>query len=444
MYSGLSAVWRVKRLDGIVGGPRSRSTFGPSRMVQAQASMWRDVSRPLAHPGERSWKTLTPLEQLEMHFRRTWWSRVPDISGGTAVARRNIWAGLDVGAVSTSLCVIDDNGEVLQETACDSNLATIDREIRWLRRRRHARVALEAATGSHLARGLRSRGYTVDLYEARKLSKFLRVRRNKTDANDAAGIAEVGRLGPTVVSKVHLKSLECQMLQSRLTIRRHLIRQRVAAVNLLCRQLEHYGGRVSRSTRSKQLRNDVEAEIKKLFGKSPNALTAELHQLLAHCERLISYQLRVDGELMRLARETDACRRFMTIPGVGTFCALTFYAAVSEPHRFSHSKNIGAYLGLTPNIHQSGLTSRYGRVSKMGSKAARAMLVGASKSFMKWAKPEDPLLNWVTAVETRSGRRKARIALARKIAVIMLAMWKSGSCYQFQPCPLRTAQRAGG
>jgi transposase len=343
--------------------------------------------------------------------------------------RRNVWVGLDVGVETASLCVIDDEGHVLQQAHCDNSLMTIDREIRWLRRRRHARVGLEAASGIHLARGLRSRGYVVDLYETRRLSKFLRVSRNKTDETDAAGIAHAGRLGHGLVSKVHLKSLECQMLQSRLTIRRHLVEQRVAAVNLLCRQLEHYGGRVSGSTRSKQLRGAVEAELKKLFGKTSSALTAELRQLLGHCEQLIAYQFKIDAELRRLGKQNDCCRRMMTIPGVGTLCALTFYAIVSEPHRFSRSSNIGAYLGLTPSIHQSGLCTRYGRISKMGNKMARTLLVGASKSFMQWSEPEDPLRRWVTAVEQRAGRRKARVALARKLAVVMLAIWKNGSCY---------------
>jgi transposase len=350
-----------------------------------------------------------------------------------AAVRRNIWAGLDVGVETVSLCVVNDDGEVLQQATCASSLEAVDRQIRWLKRRRLAKVGIEAATGVHLARGLRSRGYDVDLYEARQLSKFLRVRRNKTDATDAAGIADAGRVGRSLVSRVHLKSLDCQMLQSRLTVRQHLVRQRVASVNLLCRQLEHYGGRVSRSTRSKQLRPKVEAELRRLFGKTSNPLRTELRLLLGHCERLIACQFEADAELRRLAKQIDPCRRFMTIPGVGTLCALTFYAAVAEPHRFNRSSDIGAYLGLTPSIHQSGLTCRYGRVSKMGSKAARAMLVSASKSFMKWGDPQDPLLGWVLAIEQRGGRRRARVALARKLSVIMLAMWKNDSFYSFRP-----------
>src|SRR3954452_14577364 len=127
---------------------------------------------------------------------------------------RKLWAGLDVGVESTSICVLDDRGEVLQQGVCDTSIESIARELGWLKRRRHARIGIET-NGATIARGLRNRGYAVDLYETRQLSKFLNARRNKTDAGDAFGIAEAGRVGVPLVSKIHLKSLDCQWVQSR-------------------------------------------------------------------------------------------------------------------------------------------------------------------------------------------------------------------------------------
>jgi transposase len=277
-----------------------------------------------------------------------------------------MWAGLDVGAETTSVCVIDDQGAVLHQAVCPTDVRSVHREIVFLKRRRSARVGIETGTGMHLARGLRSLGYKVDIYEARQLSKFLRARRNKTDAGDANGIAEAGRVGATRVSKVHLKSLECQSLASRLVIRSHLIRTRVRAATLLYRQLELFGGRIRSRAASGLLRQRAEAEIRKLFGKAPNPVVAELRHLLDLCEQMMAYQQAIDVELKQLASEMDVCRRFMEIPGVGPICALTFYASVGEPHRFRRSTDIGAYLGLTPKLHQSGLTRRVGRITKMG------------------------------------------------------------------------------
>lgn len=340
------------------------------------------------------------------------------------------WAGLDVGVETTSLCIINESADVLHEATCPSTLKSIHQEIKWLRRRRSARVGMETGPGVSLARGLRSLGYSVDLYEVRQLSKFLRCRRNKTDAGDAFGIAEAGRVGTPLISKVYLKSLESQILQSRLTIRRRLIRHRVSATNLLCRQIELYGGRIRRCKRSMQLREQVEAELRNLFGKTPNPLASALRLLLDHCEQLLAYQSTIDRELTRFASNNEICRRFMEIPGVGTHCALTFYATVDDPHRFRRSADIGSYFGLTPKLYQSGLAMRHGRISKMGNSAMRTLLVHAALSFMRWSSTDSLLRTWASSVEERRGRGKARVALARKLAVIMLAMWKSGANYE--------------
>lgn len=346
---------------------------------------------------------------------------------------KGLWAGLDVGVETTSVCVIDAAGEVVHEATCHTDVKSVHREIVFLKRRRHARVGLETGVGMALARGLHTLGYSVDVYEARQLSKFLRVRRNKTDVGDATGIAEVGRLGASTISKVPLKSVECQSLQARLAIRRHLIRLRVCTLNMLCRQLEQFGGRIGSSTKSGLLRHKVECEIKKLFGRAPTPLVADLRYLLDLGERLLLHEKTLDAELKQLSRENDLCRRLIEIPGVGPICALNFYAVVAEPHRFRRSSEIGPYLGLTPKIHQSGLALRIGRISKMGNRTMRSLLVQASLGFMKCGNPDTQLHDWALRLEQRRGRGRARVALARKLATIMLAMWKSGQPYQPRP-----------
>jgi transposase len=349
---------------------------------------------------------------------------------------RKFWAGLDVGAETTSVCVVDEAGQVLQEATCSSALKSVHDKIRWLKRRRYARVGLEAGTGVSLARGLRSLGYSVDIYEARQLSKFLRVRRNKTDAGDASGIAEAGRIGASAVSKVHLKSLECQSLNSRLAIRRHLIRERVSAVNLLGRQIDLFGGRIGGSTRAMHLREMAEPQIRRLFGRTPTPLSSELRHLLDHCELMVTWQRAIDAELKRLAAANELCRRFMAIPGIGPVCALTFYAAIGEPARFKRSSDIGAYFGLTPKLNQSGLTSRSGRISRMGNASVRGLLVHASIAFMRCSNGDCDLQEWASVVASRRGKPRARVALARKLAVVMLTMWKTGEPYRPRREPL--------
>lgn len=340
-----------------------------------------------------------------------------------------VWAGLDVGAETTSICVIDDAGQIVHEAVCPTNVRSVHRELKFLKRRRFARVGLESGMGISLARGLRNLGYSIDIYESRKLSKFLRVRRNKTDAGDASGIAEAGRLATSVVSKVYMKDLDSQMLGSRLTVRRHLIRSRVRALNLLGRQLEFFGGRLTRCI-SRNLKGKVEAQIKELFGKTSNPFVTDLRYLLGRCEELYEFQKRMDRDLIQLARQSDVCQRLMEIPGVGPICALTFYSSVGEPCRFRYSADIGSYLGLTPRLHQSGVTHRLGRISKMGNAAARTMLVTASMQFMRWGRTDTELHAWASRIAQRRGPGRARVALARKLAIIMLSIWKKGERYQ--------------
>ena len=343
---------------------------------------------------------------------------------------KRFWAGLDVGVETTSLCVIDDRGEILREAVCPTKVKDVHQELAFMKRRRFSKVGLEAGVGTTLARGLRNLGYSVDIYEARQLSKFLRLRRNKTDAGDAFGIAQAGRLATPIVSKVHLKTFECQSLASRLAIRRHLIGARIRAVNQLCRQIESFGGRVRPCRTAKELHSAAEVQIREIFGRDPNALVMEFRYLLSQCEDLFHHQQCVDRELRRVALENDVCCRFMQIPGVGPICALTFYTAVGEPCRFRKSASVGSYLGLTPRLFESGLTHRMGRISKMGHKATRSLLVQASAQFMRRSGEDLELHAWASRIEGRRGRGRSRVALARKLAIVMLAMWKNGANFQ--------------
>lgn len=345
--------------------------------------------------------------------------------------RKRLWAGVDLGVETANVCVIDDAGDVLHEHHCPSRAKDVRHGLAKFRRTRFAKVALEAGTGTHVARGLRNLGYPVELYETRQLSKFLRARRNKTDAGDARGIAEAGRISATLVSKVYLKSLDSQALQSRLSIRRHLIRQRIAAVSMLGRQIELFGGRLRSTPKSGTFRAAAEAEIRRIDVSGSAALVEQLRYLLDHCERLIAYQRTVDRDLAELARDNDVCRRFMEIPGIGPIGALTYYAAVDDPHRFARASDVGSYFGLAPRLHESGLMAKKPRISKMGNRQVRALLVQAASVYVLHCKEDAGLRDWTLRLQARLSRIQSRVALARKLAMIMLAIWKSGE--RFDP-----------
>lgn len=351
------------------------------------------------------------------------------------MARRKLWAGLDVGVQTTSICIVDDVGEILRECSCRTTARDVRHELATFRRNRFVSAALEASSATHLAWGLRSLGYPVEIYETRQLSKFLRARRNKTDAGDARGIAEAGRISANAVSRVYLKDLETQCLLSRLTIRRLLSRQRVAILNLIQRQVEQFGGRLPKTRVKGKLKQLLQTEIRKIFAVEPLTLTAELRFLLEHYERMERHLREVDLELTNAAKSNEVCCRLMEIPGVGPICALNFYAAVGDPHRFPCAADIGCYFGLTPRIHQSGLRCRTGRISRMGNTVVRSLLVQSAVCFMRCGKSDSDLRTWTLEVERRRGKSRARVALARKLAVLMLTVWRNGMRYE----PLHSA-----
>lgn len=336
-----------------------------------------------------------------------------------------LWAGVDLGVETASVCVVNETGEAVHEGQCAASAKDVRHQLTRFRRPRYANIVIEAGTGTHVARGLRSFGYPVELYETRQLSKFLRIKRNKTDAGDAKGLAEAGRVSASLVSKVHLKSLESQSILSRLTIRRHLIRQRVASVSMIERQIELFGGRLRLRNSGQSLRTATQAQIHKYL-QDGHAPAADLQFLVSHCERLVDFQKQLDRDLNHLANQNEVCRRLMEIPGVGPICALAFVAAVDDPGRFSRSANVGSYFGLAPKIYESGLTQRRSRISKMGNKSVRSLLVSAAGKYLQWCPRDSPLRHWAMAIEGRRGKMPSRVALARKLAVIMLAMWKSG------------------
>jgi transposase len=341
---------------------------------------------------------------------------------------RKLWVGLDVGVERTSVCVVDTAGEVVHEGACRTDAKSVHRELRSLRCRCNATVGLESGIGVGVARGLTNLGYSVQIFEARQLSKFLRVRRNKTDAGDALGIAHAGRIASPIVWRVYLKSLECQSLACRLKIRRQLIKARTDAVSLIRKQLELFGARLLPG-RPAALRRNVEAQMRVAFGRTPDPLKKEIRYLLGYVEELRAYQLELDRELKQLALDNDVCRRLMDIPGIGPICALTFFATVSEPHRFRRASDIGPYLGLTPRLNNSGLIQRSGRISRMGHSATRGLVIQASLRFMRCCNPRSGFRAWTHEIELRRGKGKSRVALARKLATVMVAMWKNGTTF---------------
>lgn len=339
-----------------------------------------------------------------------------------------VWVGLDLGLRQTRVCVLDERGAMLHEQDCETSLVAIKNALSAFSIDRIELIGTEAGTDIHIVRKLRAAGFPVGIFEARKASKFLEVRRNKTDAGDARGLADLARLGKNTVSQVHLKSPQSQQLRRLLVMRKRLVMMRVAAEGVLRSQLALHGRPLRATYGEGCLRREVQTQLAQLNVDEATALRSDLAPLVDLCESLRAYVNKVTGDLEARAKANPVCRRLMEVPGVGPICALSFYSAVEDPSRFRRAGDVAAYLGLVPRRYQSGSTSRTFGITKTGSKLTRTHLVTAATSFGNTG-PDCALKRWFLSLRERAGSRRARVALARKLAVILLSMWKNDTAF---------------
>jgi transposase len=344
------------------------------------------------------------------------------------MARRQIWVGLDVGADKMSACAVDDAGAVILEQTVPTNARDLHRLIKSFKRRIRM-IGMESGPYSiHLVRSLRQLRYPVAMFDCRQASKFLAIRQNKTDKNDARGLADIARLRGEAVSEVRVKSVECQRLRSTLATRQKLLQLRLATESTIRSLFRLNGGKVERSWSAQALRRNVRSELARLRKVEKIDLTDEVMPLLTLAEAMRAYLENLSARLELIAKDSPVCRRFMEIPGVGPICALSFYSAIEDPSRFSRSSDVGAYLGLVPKVRQSGESTVRMRISKMGNSMTRAHLATAALQHLRYAKSD--IQQWGEGLAERIGKARARTAVARKLAVVMIAMWKADEPYR--------------
>src|ERR1700756_2150865 len=332
------------------------------------------------------------------------------------------FAGLDVSVKETSVCIVDDAGKIVREAKVASELEAL---LQVLRNTiyRFKRVGLEAGPLSQwLYSVLAEAGLPVICVETRHMRAMLKAQINKTDRNDARGIAQMMRAG--LYRSVHVKTLRSQKLRMLLTHRKLLQSKAIAIENDLRATLRNFGLKVGVVGTVK-----FEARIKELVESLPD-LTALVEPLLI-VRQVIREQLGIlHRRLLAVVRDDAICRRLMTIPGVGPVVALTYRVTVDVPARFRKSKAVGAVFGLTCAKYQSGEVDRNGRISRCGDEMMRMMLYEAAQSMLR-SKKWSWLKAWAMQIARRRGMKKAIVALARRLAVIMHRIWVDGTEFRW-------------
>jgi len=214
-------------------------------------------------------------------------------------------------------------------------------------------------------------------------------------------------------------------------MRQKLVQLRVTMEGALCSLIRLNGGKLKRSSTLVGFKRNVQAEIKRLQRIEKVDLREDTEPLIALSCATRGYVDRLDKRLLRVAEENPACKRFMAIPGVGPLTALSFYSSIEDPHRFRRNEDVGPFLGLVPTLHQSGQTASRRRISKAGDKLTRSLLSIAAQHHVQWA--DTAISSWGKKLSERLKPRGVHIAVARKLAVTMLAIWKADVPYEAYP-----------
>jgi transposase len=332
-------------------------------------------------------------------------------------------AGLDVSVKETSVCIVDDTGRIVREVKVASEPAVL-LSVLTNPGYHFKRIGLEAGPMSQwLYSALAEAGLPVICVETRHMRAVLKAQINKTDRNDARGMAQMMRVG--LYRPVHVKTLRSQKLRMLLTHRKLLQSKAISIENDLRGTLRNFGLKVGMVGKVK-----FEARIKELVENLPDL--AALVETLLIVRRVLREQFCIlHRRLLAIVREDDVCRRLMTVPGVGPVVALTYRATVDVPARFRHSKSVGAVFGLTCSKYQSGESDWSGRISRCGDEMMRVMLYEAAQSMLLRSAKWSWLKAWAMQIARRRGMKKAIVALARRLAVIMHRLWVDGTEFRW-------------
>jgi len=332
------------------------------------------------------------------------------------------YAGIDVSLECSSVCVVDGQGKILREARVASEPEAL---IAWFRSLGFglARIGLEAGPLSQwLFAAMKAAGLAVELLETRHVRKAFEAMPVKSDRNDARGIAQLMRLG--WFRPVHCKSMGAQETRAMLTARK-LVQSKLRDVeNSLRGILRGFGLKVGKTTK-----RGFAGRIGELVSGHPHLEMIARALLEVHAV-LRSEFASFEKQSRKLARSDARTRLLMSTPAVGPIVALTYASAIDDPRRFRSSKQVGAHFGLTPKKHQSGETDYTGRISKIGDGAVRTALYEAAHVMLvKPVKGCSQLKSWAMRIAKRAGMNKAKVALARRLAVIMHRMLADGTTF---------------
>ena len=344
------------------------------------------------------------------------------------------FAGLDVSLEETAICVVDENGGIVREVRAASEPDALVEALRGIGLTLE-RVGLEACSlTAWLHEGLTRAGLPAICIETRQANAAMKTMPNKTDRNDARALAQIMRTG--WFRQVHVKSRQCRLWRSLLVARRTVLNEMRSIENVVRAILREAGVKLGTPSRAA-----FADRVRELAGGDTLVMPL-VEPLLAILATMLRELTRLTKQVLDIVRKEMVCRRLMSVPGVGPITALAFRATIDRPDRFRRSRQVGAHLGLTPARYQSGETDIQGRVSRCGDELARTALYEAANSLLVRSSKWSSLRAWGMKVAKHRGMARARVAVARKLAVVLHRMWSDNTEFRFGKEPGATPRLA--
>lgn len=332
--------------------------------------------------------------------------------------------GLDLGDVTTHFTVLDHAGKVVDQGVIGTSRQAF---AMWFHERGKGRVVLEASTHFRWASQLvADLGFEVLVANPRRL-KLIYGDHDKTDRKDSMKLARLGRYEPRLLHPIHRRSDASHAGLMRLKARDILVRQRTSLIAFVRSSIKAFGERIPSGTRSERF---VEV-ARGALTEETLALVAPVVDQIASLTESIKAQDRQLEELCReVYPETEILRE---VKGVGPVTALAYVLTIDDPGRFEQSRDVGAYLGLVPKRDQSGQCDKQLSITKTGDAFMRRLLLQAANYILRKPSPDTDLKRWGLGIAERGGRRgrqRAKVAVARKLAVLLHRLWTTGEVYQ--------------
>jgi transposase len=345
------------------------------------------------------------------------------VKASRKISQQKLTVGLDLGDRTSWYCVLDEAGRVLLEQRLSTTPKAVHEVFSGMP---HSRIALETGTHSPwISRLLSELGHEVIVAHARNV-RLIGENRKKDDRIDAQTLARLARIDPQLLCPVKHRSAKAQADLTLIRARAGLVRARTALVNTARGLAKSYGERL----RGCNVRN-MNAE--KAAGLSPE-LEAALQPLLAALESLSERIAEYNERIEKLAQHSyPQVALLKQVKGVGTLIGLTFLLTLEDPHRFHKSRDVGCYLGLQPGRRNSGQSEPQMHISKEGDPYLRTLLVQGAQHILGPFGVDCDLRRWGLKLAERggkSGKKRAIIATARKLAVLLHHLWVSGEVYE--------------